>query len=139
MKSCEEAGFVYQFADAEQSRKLLEAVLSHSFHSTVREVDISGRESAVPLMIETIAAVCSEREDDIVYLFHQYSDEIGAIKCTLKDCTKYLYCLMDFIDFEDGSLSNSFILIEPSFSFAICLFHTEYGCELVHYRRDRLG
>ncbi|WP_438842865.1 YxiF family protein [Bacillus siamensis] len=38
---------------------------------------------------------------------------------------------MDFIDFEARLLSNSFILVEPSFSFAACLFHTEYGSELV--------
>ncbi|WP_434181929.1 MULTISPECIES: hypothetical protein [Bacillus] len=29
-------------------------------------------------------------------------------------------------------LSNSFTLVEPSFLFALFLFHTEYGCELVY-------
>ncbi|AME06920.1 reverse transcriptase [Bacillus sp. SDLI1] len=131
LKSCEESGFVYQFADADQSRQILETVLSNSFQSAVREVDISDRETAVSLILENIADMGVERMNDIVYLFHPYSNEVGAIKCALKDCASHLHCLMDFIDFEGRLLSNSFIVVEPSFSFSVCLFHTEYGCELV--------
>ncbi|WP_065522970.1 YxiF family protein [Bacillus amyloliquefaciens] len=132
LTSCEESGFVYQFAEAEQSRQILETVLSNSFQGAVRDVDISGREAAVSLILETIADAGIERKNDFVYLFHPYSDEVGAIKCALKDCANHLHCLMNFIDFEGRMLSNSFIVVEPSFSFAICLFHTEYGCELAY-------
>lgn len=65
LTSCEESGFVYQFAEAEQSRKILENVLSNSFQSAVREVDISGREAAVSLILETIADVGIERKNEI--------------------------------------------------------------------------
>ncbi|MDR0143789.1 reverse transcriptase [Bacillus sp. JHAA] len=131
LRSCEESGFVYQLAEAEQSRQIFETILSNSFPSAVREVDISDKETAISLILENIADTGVERMNDIVYLFHPYSNEVGAIKCALKDCASHLHCLMDFIDFEGRLLSNSFILVEPSFSFSVCLFHTEYGCELV--------
>ncbi|WFO87259.1 reverse transcriptase [Bacillus velezensis] len=121
LRSCEESGFVYQLAEAEQSRQIFETILSNSFPSAVREVDISDKETAISLILEIIADTGVERMNDIVYLFHPYSDEVGAIKCALKDCACHLHCLMDFIDFEGRLLSN-----------AICLFLTEYGYELVY-------
>ncbi|MCY8489164.1 reverse transcriptase [Bacillus atrophaeus] len=132
LKSCTKEGFIYQFAEVEQSRNILDAVLSNSIESILREVEVSNKKEAEQLLKEIIITVGSERINDIVYLFHPHSDEVGAIKSTLKDCLEHLGCLLDFIKFEEQLLSNSFMLIEPSFTFAFCLFHTEYGCELFY-------
>ncbi|MDN0191732.1 reverse transcriptase [Bacillus stercoris] len=132
LNNCTKKGFIYQFTEAELSRKLLDTVLSNSIVGIVREVGVISKKEAKQLLKETIITVGSERINDIVYLFHPQSDEVGAIKSTLKDCIEHLDCLLDFIEFEDQLLSNSFILMEPSFTFVICLFHTEYGCELFY-------
>lgn len=55
LRSCEESGFVYQLAEAEQSRQIFETILSNSFPSAVREVDISDKETAISLILENIA------------------------------------------------------------------------------------
>ncbi|MFT4398757.1 reverse transcriptase [Bacillus sp. SW14] len=135
LQYCEKKGFVYQLADVGQSRDLLEAVLSNSVEGMLREMKVNSKKEAKQLLKETIVTLGSESINDIVYLFHPHSDEVGAIKSTLKDCVEHLGCLLDFIEFEGQLLSNSFILLEPSFTFAICLFHTEYGCELFYAKK----
>ncbi|WP_429654214.1 YxiF family protein [Bacillus atrophaeus] len=65
-------------------------------------MEISSNKEAKQLLKETIAAVCLEKENDIVYLFHRQSDEVGTIKSARKECVEHL----DY------------------------LFNTEYGCEL---------
>ncbi|AFJ64147.1 YxiF family protein [Bacillus velezensis] len=66
---------------------------------------------------------------------HLQKESLGAIgNLDVINPLKYnsIYsCDLGSKDIEGRLLSNSFIVVEPSFSFAVCLFHTEYGCELV--------
>lgn len=45
-------------------------------------MEINSKKEAKQLLKETIAVVCLEKENDIVYLFHRHSDEVGTIKST---------------------------------------------------------
>ncbi|KYD03831.1 hypothetical protein B4144_4110 [Bacillus atrophaeus] len=40
---------------------------------------------------------------------------------------------MECIEFNEGLLNHSFILVEPECQFGLCILQTEYGCELVYW------
>ncbi|MCL6428426.1 hypothetical protein [Bacillus subtilis] len=129
---CEERGFTYRFADLAQSRQLLELVLSNSIPANTREVNVSGKTEAKQLILKTSQSYVAYHARPVL-LYHQYSSEIGALVCTFRKCLEHLEGLLECIEFDEGLLNHSFILVEPECQFGYCILHTEYGCELVYW------
>ncbi|MFD2806079.1 hypothetical protein ACFSYB_14655 [Litchfieldia salsa] len=62
--------------------------------------------------------------DSEVLLFHLNYRETGAINITLKDALKNVDWLVDFTGYPIGRMD--FVLIEPNYSFGICVERWEY-------------
>ncbi|ARW08880.1 uncharacterized protein S101359_03902 [Bacillus atrophaeus] len=129
---CAERGFTYRFADLAKSKQLLELVLSNSIQANTREVDALGKTEAKHLILKTSQSYVAYDDRDVL-LFHQYSNEIGALVCTFGKCLEHLDGLLECIEFDEWLLNHSFILVEPECQFGLCILHTEYGCELVYW------
>ncbi|MEC1915394.1 YxiF family protein, partial [Bacillus spizizenii] len=52
-------------------------------------------------------------DDRDVLLFHQYSNEIGALVCAFGKCLEHLDGLLECIEFDKELLNHSFIVVEP--------------------------
>ncbi|PJM66395.1 hypothetical protein [Bacillus subtilis] len=129
---CAERGFTYRFADLAQSKQLLELVLSISISANIREVDAPEKTEAKQLILKTSQSYVAYDDRDVL-LYHQYSSEIGALVCSFGKCLEHLDGLLECIEFDEGLLHHSFILVEPECQFGLCVLHTEYGCELVYW------
>ncbi|MCY8207010.1 YxiF family protein [Bacillus subtilis] len=129
---CVKRGFTYRFADLAQSRQLLELVLSISISANIREVDAPEKTEAKQLILKTSQSYVAYDDRDVL-LYHQYSSEIGALVCSFGKCLEHLDGLLECIEFDEGLLHHSFILVEPECQFGLCVLHTEYGCELVYW------
>ncbi|MCK8099500.1 hypothetical protein MTN95_08965 [Bacillus sp. 2CMS4F] len=127
-----EKGFTYRFADLVQSKHLLELVLSNSISANIREIDALGKMEAKRLILKKSQLYVAYDDRDVL-LFHQYSSEIGALVCAFGKCLEHLDGLLECIEFDEGLLNHSFILVEPECQFGLCILHTEYGCELVYW------
>ncbi|MEK3812884.1 YxiF family protein [Bacillus sp. FSL R7-0685] len=129
---CAERGFTYRFADLAQSRQLLKLVLSNSIPANTREVDALEKTETKQLIWKISQSYVAYDDRDVL-LFHQYSSEIGALVCSFGKCLEHLDCLLECIEFDEGILNHSFILVEPECQFGLCVLHTEYGCVLVYW------
>lgn len=128
---CAERGFTYRFADLAQSKQLLELVLSNSIPANTREIAL-GKTEAKQLILKTSQQYGAYDDRDVL-LYHQYSSEIGALVCSFGKCLEHLDGLLECIEFDEGLLHHSFILVEPECQFGLSVLHTEYGCELVYW------
>ncbi len=111
---------------------MLELVLSNSISANIREVDAPEKTEAKQLILKTSQSYVAYDDRDVL-LYHQYSSEIGALVCSFGKCLVHLDGLLECIEFDEGLLHHSFILVEPECQFGLCVLHTEYGCELVYW------
>ncbi len=132
LTSLRSKGLHYKYGDADESKRLLHTVLSYDEKKAKIELEMETVDEARQLVLKTINKLEPNQLTSHIYLFHEESDITGALSMKVSECVMHMDELFDFIQYEDGRLMNSFMILEPNGRFAICLFHTEYGQELLY-------